>query len=178
MKCTGKVVSVSRDWQSNQLHITFSLNERMEEEIEQIKDVEKLSIDVKKYHPKRSLDANAMLWACIQDISNATGEKPWNLYLKYLKEFGQYTYTVVKPKAVEMMKRMWRECEEVGEIEINGQKGIQMLCFFGSSTYNSKEFSKLLNGVIEDMKSLGLQPPPSADMRRALEQLEKREKNG
>ena len=53
---------------------------------------------------------------------------------------------------------------------------VELLCFFGSSTYSSSEFSKLLEGVINDMKDLGLMPPPSSDMRRALEELEVREK--
>jgi hypothetical protein len=33
----------------------------------------------------------------------------------------------------------------------------------------------LLNGVVEDMKDLGLQPPPSREMRKALEKLEQKE---
>ena len=34
-------------------------------------------------------------------------------------------------------------------------------CYFGSSGYNSAEFSRLLNGVIEDIKDAGLDIPVS-----------------
>ena len=51
-----------------------------------------------------------------------------------------------------------------------------MLCYFGSSTYNSKEFSVLLDGVVSEMQELGLQPPPSGDMKRSIEALERKER--
>ena len=31
-----------------------------------------------------------------------------------------------------------------------------MQCYFGSSTYDSKEFSVLLNGVVNEAKELGI----------------------
>ena len=62
MECTGKLTNISRDWQSNNLNITLSINENINSEIEKIKDVEKLSIKVNKYRKKRSLDANAYMW--------------------------------------------------------------------------------------------------------------------
>ena len=39
---------------------------------------------------------------------------------------------------------------------------------YGSHLYNSKEFSVLLDGIISDMKELGLQPPPSSEMQQSL----------
>ena len=71
------------------------------------------------------------------------------------------------------MKKQRRECEVIGEVDINGQKAVQMLCYFGSSTYDTKEFSRLLDGVISEMQEMGLETPTSEDMRRALEQWEK-----
>lgn len=74
-----------------------------------------------------------------------------------------------------MVKRQWREVEEIGDIKINGRDAIQLLCYYGSSTYNTQQFSALLDGVISEMKELGLQTPTSEEMRRSLEELEKRE---
>ena len=64
---------------------------------------------------------------------------------------------------------MARECEVIGKVTVNGQEAVQMLCSFGSSTYNTKEFSHLLDGVISEMKEMGLETPLSSDMKRALE---------
>lgn len=93
-----------------------------------------------------------------------------------LRRYGKYTYIVVKKSVVDKVKEQWRECEVVGEITVNGQKAVQMLCYFGSSTYDTKEFSVLLDGVISEMQEMGLETPADRDVRESLEGLEKREK--
>lgn len=176
MKFTGKFVSVYRDLRSGKVHITFTVNERVESEIDKIKDEELLSIEAKKHRKKRSLEANALLWACLGEIATALRSDKWSVYLLMLRRYGKYTYICVKPNVVESVKRQWRESEVIGNVNINGQEAVQMLCYFGSSTYNTKEMSDLLDGVISEMKELGLQPPLTGELRRALEQWEKNEK--
>lgn len=174
MKFVGKLKGVTKDWQTGEYTISFSLlGSAFLRELEDIQKCEKLSIEAVKFRKKRSLDANAMMWACIGEIAVALNADKWDIYLRLLKRYGKYTYICVKPNVVDAVKAQWRECEEIGEVNINGQKAVQMLCYFGSSTYNSKEFSVLLDGVISEMKEMGLTPPPSEDMRRAIELWEK-----
>lgn len=174
MEWTGKVLSVSNDWLTGQTSITLSINEKAAlNEIDGIKDVEKLRIRAVKFREKRSLDANALLWACLGQIAEVLRTDKWDVYLQMLKRYGQFTYICVKPNVVDAVKAQWRECEVIGELDINGQKAVQMLCYFGSSTYDTKQFSTLLDGVISEMKEMGLQAPASEEMRRALEQWER-----
>lgn len=174
MEWTGKVLSVSNDWLTGQTTITLSVNEKSAlNEIAKIKDVDKLKIKAAKYREKRSLDANALLWVCLGQIAESIRADKWDVYLQMLKRYGQYTYICVKPNMVDAVKAQWRECEVVGDININGREAVQMLCYFGSSTYDTKQFSVLLDGVISEMVEMGLQPPASEEMRRALEQWEK-----
>ena len=178
MECTGKLINASKDWKTGQLHLTFSINEASTiNEIDRIKDCEKLRIKAAKYKKKRSLDANALLWHCLGEISAALRTDKWEVYLQMLKRYGKYTYICVKQNVVDAVKQQWRECEVIGEMEINGQKAVQLLCYFGSSMYNTQEFSVLLDGVISEMKEMGLETPTSQEMRRALEQWEKQIKN-
>lgn len=173
MEFTGKLANVSVDWQTGQPIVSFTVNEVAAlNDIESIQNIEKLVVKAEKWKKKRSLDANAMLWACLSDIAKAMNPPvdKWEVYLQMLKRYGKFTYICVKPNAVEAMKAQWRECEVVGDININGSEAVQMLCYFGSSTYDSKEFSVLLEGVVSEMKEMGLTPPPSGDMKRALEQ--------
>ena len=175
MKFTGKIQNVSRDWDTDRYQITFTVNEQAAiNEIDAIKTCEKLSVEAVKYRAKRSLDANGLLWACLGEIAGVLRTDKWEVYLKMLKRYGKFTYICVRPSVVEAMKLQWRECEVVGEVDINGQKAVQMLCYFGSSTYNTQEFSVLLDGVISEMKEIGLQPPPTKEMQRALELWEKK----
>lgn len=179
MKFTGKIQNVSKDWMTNQYQITFTVNEPSAiKGIDSIKDCECLSINAEKYRNSRSNNANRLLWDCLGKIAMAHTPPidKWDVYLDMLKHYGKYTYLCVKPNVVDAMKAQWRESEVIGELEINGQKAVQMLCYFGSSTYDTKEFSKLLDGVISEMENMGLQPPASQEMQKALEQWEKMQK--
>ena len=135
-----------------------------------------LNIDIKQYREGRSKDANALLWACIGEIAVALRTDKWSVYLLMLKRYGQYTYICVPPQAVDMVKRQWREVEEIGDIKINGRDAVQLLCYYGSSTYDTKQFSALLDGVISEMQVIGLETPTSEEMRHCLEEWER--KNG
>jgi hypothetical protein len=126
--------------------------------------------DLSEHKQKRSLNSNALLWHCLGEIANALNTDKWEVYLQMLKRYGKYTYICVKPNVVDSVKKQWRECEVLGDIEINGQKAIQMLCYFGSSTYDSKEFSILLNGVVSEMEEMGLATPESEELERIMEQ--------
>lgn len=132
-----------------------------------------LNLEIKQHRNHRSKDANALLWECIGRLAMALRADKWDIYLLMLKRYGQYTYIVVPPNAVEMVARQWRECEVIGGININGRDGVQMLCYYGSSTYDTKQFSVLLDGVISEMKEIGLTAPTSEDMRRSIEEWEK-----
>lgn len=139
-----------------------------------------LDIEMKVHREKRSRDANALLWACIGEITKALQKEErykktdkWEVYLKLLKRYGKFTYIVAKPEAVDAVKKQWRETEVVGEIDIHGTKGIQMLCYYGSSTYDTAEMSTLLDGTVSELEEMGLQRPASADIRRAMEEWER-----
>jgi hypothetical protein len=84
------------------------------------------------------------------------------LYLKALKGYGRYTYVVVKNEAVEMFKQLYKLTEEVGQTK-NGE-GTQLLCYFGSSLYDSKEMATLINGVVSEAKEIGIETMTPAEI--------------
>lgn len=124
--------------------------------------------EIVEYIEKRSLNANALLWACIGDIARSMQADKWEIYLLMLKRYGQYDYFIVKRKAVEMFKKQFRTCEEIGDYEVNGQPAVQLLCYYGSSTLNKKHFSILLDGVISEMVEMGLEPPSAKKIEKAF----------
>lgn len=149
--------------------VTFETNDQKELEnlASNYKDKE-IKLEFKKNTKKRSLNANALLWKCLGDIANSLNADKWDIYLQMLKRYGKYTYICVKPDVVESVKSQWRECEELGAIDINGQTAVQLLCYFGSSTYDSKEFSVLLEGVMSEMHEIGLKTPEDEEIERSL----------
>lgn len=169
IKTTGKITGLQLDYKSKKPVASLELDVEPAD-IENLLDI-RLDIKLEKAKKKRSLDANAMLWACLSDIAGATGMTNWDAYIYELERYGKFTHILVKSEALEDIKKLWRETKEVG----NRGNMVELLCFFGSSTYTASEFSRLLEGVISDMKDLGLTPPPSEDMKRTLEAYEKQQ---
>lgn len=171
MEFTGTIKGISNDYITGEINITFSVNEKstIMPEYEKLKDCEKLRIEAKKYRNRRSLDANAYLWTLLQKLAEALHSDKWSIYLQMLKRYGQFTYIVVKPNAVDGVKKQWRECEEVGEVDVNGTKAVQMLCYYGSSTYDTKAMSVLIDGVVSECEELGIETMSPAELQRIKE---------
>ena len=169
MRFKGKLLTIHKDFLSSNYIVSFEMEEGSLEQADKIIDKE-LIVNAEPFKDLRSGEANRLLWDCIGKIAKFQGRDKWEVYLEELKKYGQYTYACIKPEAVEAFKESWRECEEIGELEINGRKAVQLLCYFGSSTYTTKEFAQLLDGVIDDLTNCGLDRPLSKEMKRALEQ--------
>lgn len=174
MRFNGKITGAAINVLDGTLKLEIQADKSVRNNLDNLMKCDLLDIEIKKHRERRSLDANALLWACLGDIAAAIKSDKWAVYLEMLKRYGKYTYIVVKKKAVEKVKQQWRECEVVGEVSVNGEKAVQMLCYFGSSLYDTKEFSVLLDGVISEMKEMGLEVPTGRDMQRALDMWEKR----
>ena len=158
MEFTGEVKGIVRDWQTNQFNITFSINESsVVNEIDKLKD-SKLSIKAVKHREKRSLDSNAYAWVLMQKIAEAVNSDKWAIYLELLKKYSKaFSHVIVKPEAVEKMKELYRTCIDLGEISVNGIKGHQLQVYYGSSTFNTKEMSVFIDGIVSECKELGIE---------------------
>ena len=158
MEFTGKLKGIARDWNTNQFNITFSINESsVVNEIDKLKDC-KLSIKAVKHREKRSLDSNAYAWVLMQKIAEAVNSDKWSIYLECLKKYSRsFSHVIVKPEAVEKMKELYRTCVDLGEISVNGITGHQLQVYYGSSTFNTKEMSVFIDGIVSECKELGIE---------------------
>lgn len=77
-----------------------------------------------------------------------------------LERYGVYTHIITKPHVVEQVKQQWRTVRELGEVTVNDQAGIQLQCYFGSSTYDTKQMSVLIDGVVSECQELGIETLP------------------
>lgn len=170
MKTQGRLTGIQVPFRSEKAVISFEVTADPAD-VERYKDKE-LDITIVRHSKKRGLAANAMLWACLGEIAAAARTDNWSAYLYMLERYGKYSTVLIKAEALPDLRRVWRETRVVGERE-DGM--VEVLCFYGSSTYTTEDFSRLLDGVVSDMKELGLTPPPSREMQAALEELERQE---
>ena len=126
-------------------------------EISNISDLNALSVEITPYREKRSLSANSYFWVLVSNIASVIKSDIDSVYLGLLERYGQFTHLLVKPNAVEKIKQQWKTVKVLDEKQINGQKAVQLLCYYGSSTYDSKEMSTLIDGAVYEAKELGIE---------------------
>ena len=173
MKTRGRLVDLKLSFETRRPVASFEIIGKPED-IEKYRDMD-LDISFGKHRNRRSLDANACMWVCLGQIADKIHSDNWSVYLYMLERYGKYTHIVVKPEALKDLAKQWREIKVVGDTIVNGEPMKQVLCFFGSSTYDSKEFSRLLDGVISEMKELKLDTPMREDVRAMLAEMERKE---
>lgn len=167
MNLTGKLLSVQRDWKSNRINMTFEVNEQPTEEINQIASCEKLSIEVKKFRQKRSLDANAYCWVLMTKIAEVVDSSKDEVYEEMLQKYGYVYqddegYIAVTVKAeVDMSKIQghWKFLKTNGVFS-------SYLMIKGSSEYDSAEMAKFIDRIIEEAKDLGIETLPPEELER------------
>ena len=166
MECTGKLKSVSKNWISRKWEVTFEINEDITASIDKIRD-KMLNLTAKIHREKRSLDANAYAWVLMQKIAEAIHTDTWSVYLMMLERYSPvFTHIIVRPEAVERVMGEWRTVKVLGPIQVNGSSGIQLQCYFGSSTFDSKEMASFIDGIVSECKEMGIETLPPDEIER------------
>lgn len=169
MEFTGKLKKAWFNFESGEYEVTFTMNEKKAlESLNELAD-KKLNISAVIYRKLRSVNANRLLWNCIGELSQKTNEDRWSIYMRLLRDHGVGQVITIEECNIDKMRSQWRECVAIEQPYIkDGVKVVDMLCFYGSHTYNAEEFSKLIDAAIQDMINLGLQPPKADLLGRLL----------
>ncbi len=136
--------------------------------IDQSKDYD---VSIKPKRAKRSLDANAYLWALIGKLAERMCLMKTEVYKEYIKEMHTCETVPIKEEKIDDWKRDWERghdgwaCIDIGECKnFPGYHNIQ--CYRGSSTYDTKEMSQLIDMVVFDCKEQGIETLPPAELER------------
>ena len=162
MKVSGKIVGVNIDFKTNKPCLMFEINEKNDFKllVDELKECEKLSIEVKPYRQKRSLDANAYCWVLIDKLAEKLRESKENIYRQYITNIGGNSEIVcVKNNAVERLCSGWQRNglgwqTDTFESKIEGCTNV--ILYYGSSVYDSAQMARLLDLIIQDCKEQGI----------------------
>ena len=162
MRVSGKIVGANIDFRTEKPTISFEINEKNDFKlmVDELKDCEKLSIDVKPWRKKRSLDANAYCWVLIDKLSERLGESKESIYRKYIRDIGGNSETVcVKNQAVERLCQGWQR-NGIGWLTESFASKIpgctNVILYYGSSVYDTAQMARLLDLIIADCKDQGI----------------------
>ena len=162
MKITGNISDIAFDFRTGKPKVTLLINEKQSflDGVDELKDCEKLTVEIKKYRPRRSLDANAYCWTLIGKLAENQRVPVEEIYRHYIREVGGNSEVVcVKNSAVERLKEGWGK-NGIGWVtdtlpsKIEGCTNVILYC--GSSCYDSSQMSRLLDLIIQDCKQLGI----------------------
>lgn len=164
LQTTGKLTDISKDLETDKAKIILMLDTKQLDVIEQLKNEDKLDIDIKKYRKKRSLDANAYCWVLCDKIAKELSKDgaittKEEIYRDAIKNIGTFEPMIVEERAYNNFKRIW-EKQGLGFLiqEVTRKdKCVKVHCYYGSSTYDSKEMSLLIELLVEEAKQLNIE---------------------
>lgn len=136
------------------------------------------TVEIKRKTKSRSLNANSYCWLIAQKIAVELSKNSYttkeDVYKKAIKDCGHFTYVPVREDAVERYITIWQAhgigwiAEDAGECKsLQGYHNI--MCYHGSSAYNTKEMARLIDCLTDECNQLGIQLEPSEYIQSLIE---------
>lgn len=147
--------------------------EQIKQELENIKDNKKL-YRFEPYKEKRSNQANKYFWELLGQLCLEMGLDTIEEYKKRVRQLGVFRYWEIDKNNVATFNKMWSEhgiawFTDVVDIAENGKIGIN--AYYGSSSYNTKQMAKLIDGVVQDCKAIGIETETPENIKSLLESI-------
>ena len=179
MQTTGIISDINIDFDTRKAKISLLLDTKELDIVEQLKNENKLNIELKKWYNKRSLDANAYMWILCDRIAkelrkDGAETTKEDIYKDAIIQIGTFEPFIVQEKTFENFKRIW-EKQGLGFIvqEVSRKdKCIKVNCYYGSSTYDSKEMSLLIELLVGLAQSLNIETKSKQELNSLLKEWE------
>lgn len=163
--------------ENNQIVLCFSVSkdnrfsaEAAFRELKTLPENSKYQLSITQYKSKRSLEQNRMLWALIEKITleqsgYARKEDVEDCYCNLLEEANikdTYEYLPALESSKASLESLYRVVKNLGrriivDPETNKQTECSIYkCFKGSSTFNTKQMSELIELALDTLADLGV----------------------
>lgn len=153
--------------------ITIAVNEDFREQYDQLHTSD-ISVEIKKYRKPRSLDANGYAWVLIDKLAAKLNMTKVEVYRELIRNIGGVSETVcVKSEALESLQRGWSRnglgwFSEEFPSKLDGCTNV--ILYFGSSSYDTVQMSRLIDLLIEDCKAQGIETATPDEIARYKEE--------
>lgn len=172
----------------NKMEIVLSMNKSHQhiQKIEKLKEVTEkgklLAVDIKQYRQKRSLNANSYCWILADKIAEKLETTKEKVYREIIKDVGQFEVISIQNNAVENFKKVWESNGLGWQVELLSEDIRQgftdLIAYYGSSVYDTKAMSILLEELIVQANELGIDTMTPDEKEKLLQMWEERyEKN-
>ena len=154
----ARIIDLSIDYVTNSGKITLEIPKNELEQLEMLKD-KKLSVDIKEFKNKRSLNTNSYCWVLIQQIADALKTTKEEVYKKFIKEKGIFRTAEIDNKALNTLIYLWQDKGLGWVVDILDKKedSTEVILYYGTSSYNSKQMATFIDYIVESAKEIGIQ---------------------
>ena len=161
---TGRITNIALSYGTGKPLLTLEVDEDMRtlsQMYEELKTAEKLSVKIGKFSKKRSLDANAYAWVLMSRLAEKLNIPKTEIYRSAIKEIGGNSDIVcIQDKAVESLCDGWQRngigwMTETMPSKLDGCTNVVL--YYGSSTYDTAQMSRLINIIVEECRQLGIE---------------------
>ena len=126
----------------------------------------KYSAELAEEKNRRSLDANSMAWLVIGKLSEVLGKPREEIYRHYIREIGVSDVVCIKSEAAETMQEAWCKhglgwLTDAFPSKLPGCTNV--ILYYGSSTYDTAQMSRLIDLIVEDCKEQGIETATPAE---------------
>ena len=135
-------------------------------------------VEIKEHKNYRSLDANAYLWVLLTKLQDKLSIPKEELYKNYIQKIGSSEILPVKNEAVDKFREAWQRnglgwITETTKSKLDGFTNV--IAYYGSSSYNTAEMSRLINEVVDDCKEQSIETKSDNEINSLLKQWGKNE---
>ena len=127
--------------------------------------------EVKEYKEKRSLNANSYMWVLCDSIAKELSKDGTiitkeQVYKDAILQIGTFEPMIWEEKNFEKCREIWQkqglgfEVQEVARKD----KCVKVHCYYGSSTYDTKEMSLLIELIVELARNLNIETKSQAEI--------------
>lgn len=142
--------------------------------IDSLDDDKEYILTIKDKKKKRSLDANAYAWVLMDKIASEMHKSKIEIYQDYIKDIGGNSDIIcIQDKALDKFRKIWEKkgigwTSDIMPSKIDGCTNV--IVYYGSSTYDSKQMSVLIDRIVQDCKELGIETLPPDELLRLQEE--------
>ncbi len=129
--------------------------------LDEIADGKLYDVTIKEHRERRSLDANAYAWVLLDKLAEKLQLAKTELYRSYIREIGGNSETVcVLKDAADKLCSGWAR-NGIGWLtdtlpsKIDGC--VNVVLYYGSSTYDTAQMSRLIDLIVQDCKTQGIE---------------------
>lgn len=132
---------------------------------------EKVEYTITEARKSRSKDANAYAWVLISKLAKKLGIAPTEVYREVIKDSAAYTVVPIREDLIEAWTRRWEMngtgwmVDDIGPCR-NTPGYHNLRCFHGSSAYDPKEMSYLIDALIGECQEQGIETMTPAEIER------------